>query len=394
MLMVLATEAKMPKEISLSINKHRGKWTINAMPIGGKQRVGRFEKWNDAKAEAILMASRHNLGIVERSNSEKITGEFAIQQFSNKNDSRVAGGEIAAESKKNIDRVIKDYIEPLRIDGVAFGKLDLKAVFRSDVKDDLELLIVNHLKATGKKPNSIKSYFGHAKHLLAYCKSRGWIECNPLERAKLVIDHEEVEDKVAPIVQPGVVKAVLAELDKESLTHRAMVWLSAETGIRQGEARALKWKDVDIDRGVIHVVGAVKAGTLFIGGPKTKNGRRKIAYGSTFSKLVRELYMAASDKSDDALVFPTRTGKPKSKKTLQALAKRIGKRAGVPDWRWGLFRHAFASMQLNGSGKDFRKVSEAMGHHSSEFTEKQYGHTIDIDEKHEATRAVTDSFLQ
>ena len=51
-------------------------------------------------------------------------------------------------------------------------------------------------------------------------------------------------------------------------------------------------------------------------------------------------------------------------------------------------------MQLNGSGKDFRKVSEAMGHHSSEFTEKQYGHTIDIDEKHEATRAVTDSFLQ
>ena len=138
----------------------------------------------------------------------------------------------------------------------------------------------------------------------------------------------------------------------------------------------------------------MKAGTLFIGGPKTKNGRRKIAYGSAFAKLVRELYMAASDKSPDALVFPTRTGNPKSKKTLQHLAKRIGKRAGVPDWRWGLFRHAFASMQLNGSGKYFRKVSEAMGHHSSEFTEKQYGHTIDIDEKHEATRAVTDSFLQ
>ena len=378
----------------LKVKKYRDYWVINAARVGLTIRHGNFATKAEAVAEAERLVAKHTLGIVDQQAREKITGEFAIQQFSNKNDSRVAGGEIAAESKKNIDRVIKDYIEPLRIDGVAFGKLDLKAVFRSDVKDDLELLIVNHLKATGKKPNSIKSYFGHAKHLLAYCKSRGWIECNPLERAKLVIDHEEVEDKVAPIVQPGVVKAVLAELDKESLTHRAMVWLSAETGIRQGEARALKWKDVDIDRGIIHVVGAVKAGTLFIGGPKTKNGRRKIAYGSTFAKLVRELYMAASDKSPDALVFPTRTGKPKSKKTLQALAKRIGKRAGVPDWRWGLFRHAFASMQLNGSGKDFRKVSEAMGHHSSEFTEKQYGHTIDIDEKHEATRAVTDSFLQ
>lgn len=378
----------------LKVKKYRDYWVINAARVGLTIRHGNFATKAEAVAEAERLVAKHTLGMIDQPKREKITGEFAIQQFSNKNDSRVAGGEIAAESKKNIDRVIKDYIEPLRIDGVAFGKLDLKAVFRSDVKDDLELLIVNHLKATGKKPNSIKSYFGHAKHLLAYCKSRGWIECNPLERAKLVIDHEEVEDKVAPIVQPGVVKAVLAELDKESLTHRAMVWLSAETGIRQGEARALKWKDVDIDRGVIHVVGAVKAGTLFIGGPKTKNGRRKIAYGSAFAKLVRELYMAASDKSPDALVFPTRTGNPKSKKTLQHLAKRIGKRAGVPDWRWGLFRHAFASMQLNGSGKDFRKVSEAMGHHSSEFTEKQYGHTIDIDEKHEATRAVTDSFLQ
>ena len=378
----------------LKVKKYRDYWVINAARVGLTIRHGNFATKAEAVAEAERLVAKHTLGLVDQPKREKITGEFAIQQFKNKNAGRVAGGEIAAESKKNIDRVIKDYIEPLRIDGVAFGKLDLKAVFRSDVKDDLELLIVNHLKATGKKPNSIKSYFGHAKHLLAYCKSRGWIECNPLERAKLVIDHEEVEDKVAPIVQPDVVKAVLAELDKESLVHRAMVWLSAETGIRQGEARALKWKDVDIDRGVIHVVGAVKAGTLFIGGPKTKNGRRKIAYGSAFAKLVRELYMAASDKSPDALVFPTRTGNPKSKKTLQHLAKRIGKRAGVPDWRWGLFRHAFASMQLNGSGKDFRKVSEAMGHHSSEFTEKQYGHTIDIDEKHEATRAVTDSFLQ
>jgi integrase len=51
-------------------------------------------------------------------------------------------------------------------------------------------------------------------------------------------------------------------------------------------------------------------------------------------------------------------------------------------------------MQLNGSGKDYRKVSEVMGHHSTEFTEKQYGHTIEADEKHEATRSVTDSFLQ
>ena len=378
----------------LKVREFRGYFVINGTRVGLPDKHGRFATKQEAVAEAERLVAKNTLGMAQQPTSGKITGAFAIQQFSNKNDGRVAGGEIAAASKNNIDRCIKDYIKPLRIDGVPFEQLDLKAVFRSNVKDDLELLIVNHLKASGEAPTSIKTYFGHAKHLLSYCKSRGWIECNPLERAKLVIDQEEVEDQVAPKVQPHVVKAVLAELEEESLTHRAMVWLSAETGIRQGEARGLKWKNVDMDRGVIHVVGAVKAETLHIGATKTKHGRRKIAYGSSFSSLVKELYMAASDKSPDALVFPTRTGKPKSKKTLQALAKRIGKRAGVPDWRWGLFRHAFASMQLDGSGKDYRKVSETMGHHSSEFTEKQYGHTIEADEKHEATRSVTDSFLQ
>ena len=380
----------------LKVKQYRDYWVINAARVGLTIRHGNFATKAEAVAEAERLVAKHTLGIVDQPKSEKINGDAAIEMFLAKQESRVQGGEISATSRDNIKRVIDSQVRNLRIDGVAFGRLDLEAVFRSNVKDDLETLILNQLKTMGAdhKATSIKTWFIHTKHFLGYCKNRGWIEANPLAGAKLVIEQEEIEDKIAPFIQPGVVKAVLSELDKESLTHRAMVWLSAETGIRQQEARALKWGDIDIERGTIRINGAVKSGVLEIGVTKTKRGKRTVAYGSTFAGLVKELFMAARDKSDDALVFPTASGKPKSRKTLHRLAKRVGERAGHPDWQWGFFRHAFASMQLAGSGADWTKVSEAMGHHSSAFTEKQYGHTIHLDEKHEATRATTDSFLQ
>lgn len=380
----------------LKVKQYRDYWVINAARVGLTIRHGNFATKAEAVAEAERLVAKHTLGIVDQPKREKINGDAAIEMFLAKQESRVQGGEISATSRDNIKRVIDSQVRNLRIDGVAFGRLDLQAVFRSNVKDDLETLILNQLKAMGAdhKATSIKTWFIHTKHFLGYCKNRGWIEANPLAGAKLVIEQEEIEDKIAPFIQPGVVKAVLAELDKESLTHRAMVWLSAETGIRQQEARALKWGDIDIERGTIRINGAVKSGVLEIGVTKTKRGKRTVAYGSTFAGLVKELFMAARDKSGDALVFPTASGKPKSRKTLHRLAKRVGERAGHPDWQWGFFRHAFASMQLAGSGADWTKVSEAMGHHSSAFTEKQYGHTIHLDEKHEATRATTDSFLQ
>ena len=137
----------MPKEISLSINKHRGKWTINAMPIGGKQRVGRFEKWDDAKAEADLD------GLASHPRHCRSTKEREDQRRCRDRDVPATRTMAALPGRRDICESATTSIGSSRLHRTPAHRwrgvwpARLEAVFRSDVKDDLETLIVNHLKA-------------------------------------------------------------------------------------------------------------------------------------------------------------------------------------------------------------------------------------------------------
>ena len=133
----------------LKVKQYRDYWVINAARVGLTIRHGNFATKAEAVAEAERLVAKHTLGIVDQPKREKINGDAAIEMFLAKQESRVLGGEISATSRDNIKRVIDSQVRNLRIDGVAFGRLDLEAVFRSNVKDDLETLILNQLKDAG-----------------------------------------------------------------------------------------------------------------------------------------------------------------------------------------------------------------------------------------------------
>jgi len=64
--------------------------------------------------------------------------------------------------------------------------------------------------------------------------------------------------------------------------------LFATTGVRRGEALGLRWKDVDLDAGVIAVANTrtVVTGRVVSGPPKTRAGERTIAIdGGTIAAL-------------------------------------------------------------------------------------------------------------
>jgi integrase len=79
------------------------------------------------------------------------------------------------------------------------------------------------------------------------------------------------------IVSEEQIRTILKHL--EGRTIRPIVSFLLGTGARRGEALALRWKDLDLDRGTARIEQALeqtKAGLRFKA-PKTRNGRRTIS---------------------------------------------------------------------------------------------------------------------
>lgn len=93
----------------------------------------------------------------------------------------------------------------------------------------------------------------------------------------------------APVSPPPVPESEITTLTGDQIgstlrhlegrTLRPIVSFLLGTGARRGEALALRWKDVDLEKGAVSIERSLeqtKAG-LRIKAPKTKNGRRKIS---------------------------------------------------------------------------------------------------------------------
>ena len=367
-------------------------WVFDARGVGLHANYGNYATKDEAVEAARVLASQHTLGILQEQ-PKKILGADMAAHFMAFNEERVLSGELGYDSCQNIKRTMRDRLLKVKIDGKPLAKVDLGKVCVLQNKAQLALQITNALRVRGKSAHTQKSWFTHAKHFFSYCIERGYISSNPLQEVKFTVGGEAVEDSIAPMVQRDTVRKILDGVNGESLRSRAMVWLSAETGIRQGELRALRLCDVDRQARTIRVEGAIKSGTLDRGKPKTKYGRRTIAYGDGFAKLLPELLLSLKYNDAEDLLFQTRSGKPMSRKTIHNLMQRIIKAAGVDHFNWKALRHAYATMQLNGLGNDSHHTAKLMGHHNSSFTESQYGHTFEDASKQEKARSVINGYL-
>jgi integrase len=157
----------------------------------------------------------------------------------------------------------------------------------------------------------------------------------------------------------------------------ALYVLAVTTGMRRGELLALRWQDVDLQRGSLAVTGSLHRTPtgLEVGSPKTAKSRRRIELSAlALASLSRHRASQEAVPLPGAFVFTNRAGRPVEPSNLlhrdfpAVLAK-----AGVPHIRFHDLRHTAATLLMS-QGEHPKVVSDLLGHSNIGITLDLYSH--------------------
>lgn len=204
---------------------------------------------------------------------------------------------------------------------------------------------------------------------------------NLMKQAKTiqVFSTEELEkiEKVAKITY---------KTGKIKYKHVYLFILLANTGLRAGEALALTWDNVDMERKLIYVkqnASSVKdregeTGKKYktiITTVKTKSGNRTVPCNKKAMEALQwlkqyqemnNIHSEYIDCNDDGAIL--------KQQTLPKILDKILKEANVPYKNVHSFRHTFATNLIE-AGVDVKIVSQLLGHNSVKVTYDTYVHT-------------------
>lgn len=243
----------------------------------------------------------------------------------------------------------------------AFGDVQLRLISRESIqtflagklKEDLSWRTVKHLRTT-------------LGTILSTAEFWDYIEENPVRKTRLPRRGPQPEKTV---LSPEQISRLLHHLPEPS---RSIIWLLVLTGLRIGELLALRWRDIDLQAGLLRV-----SRTLYEGhfdAPKTHSSNRMVPLSAKGVEILSRVKPNVVNL--DALVFSTKKGTPLSRRNLanRQLIPACDE-LEIPRIGWHSLRHSNASL-LDAVGTPLATVQTLLGHSSPEITRGIYLHSL------------------
>jgi integrase len=166
----------------------------------------------------------------------------------------------------------------------------------------------------------------------------------------------------------------------------ALYTVALATGMRPGELRALRWRDIDVIKGTIHVRATITRdeGKSEMIADRTKRGRgRVIAIGSHVQRTLiwhktrqTERRLLSSRWQDHNIVFDRGDGHWLYQSHWLRRHRELCTAAGIPAINHHALRHTAATLMLE-KGIPVKVVSEILGHQNIQTTLDIYAHVSD-----------------
>jgi len=185
--------------------------------------------------------------------------------------------------------------------------------------------------------------------------------------------------------QPEEIAAILDALEEEPIKWRAIVHLMIITGARRGEVMGLKWSEIDMEHGTIHICETLLSSDhgAYTDTPKTEESRRYINIPKETVDLLQE-FRAEQERvraavgdcwQETGYVFTRDDGQPMHPDSINGWLNKFSARHGLPHIHPHRFRHSLASLLIN-NGTDILAVSRRLGHANSVTTLSVYAHVL------------------
>ena len=209
--------------------------------------------------------------------------------------------------------------------------------------------------------------------------TEGLIQSNPAVGCKL----PPKKAKEMQVLTQAEIIRFLTQAKSEG--YYEMFLLELTTGMRRGEIIGLKWRDLNLQTGELHICRQVVRinQASVVSAPKTKSSNRIILLPPDMTELLANL--KSQSKGEWIFPSPVNEGEPRNPTAVYKRFQIMLKRANCKKVRFHDLRHTFATMALE-NGIDIKTLSAMIGHVSAETTLNIYSHVTDTMQQQAAVR--------
>ncbi len=337
-----------------------GRW-VAALSLGNGRRKNFYGATHKEVRDRLTEAARaHQLGLPIAAEKERLSA-FLTRWLN-----EAAKPRVRASTFASYESLVRIHILP-EIGSIALAKLT-----PSDVNG-----LLSRKLAAGLSPRRVQLIRVVLSMALKQAERWGML---PRNVAALVASPRVERHEVQPLT-PDEARQLLAAVAGDRL--EALYSVALAMGLRQGEALALRWQDIDIDKGRAAVLASLQRvdGKLQRVAPKTKQSRRTGALPSVVVEALRrhrnrqrqEKLLAGTRWRETGLVFTTSIGTGIDAGYVWRHFQRTLKAAGLRRMRFHDLRHSCASL-LIAQGIHPKVLQATLGHATIGITMDTYGH--------------------